>query len=106
MKKSIIATALILIALAVSCNLDSSQGIYQKAFYDTPKDDITIQSVLGVYGNSLLVYGNNDIYSFRGTNPMQLEIKIQAYKGGTGIGYVPLFTKDGYLFFFHRDTIY
>ena len=103
MRKTIIATALILIALAVSCNLDSSQGIYQKAFYDTPKDDITIQSVLGVYGNRLLVYGN-DIYSFSGTNPMKLEINMRTYTKQTDIGYVPLFTKDGYLFFFHRDT--
>lgn len=103
MRKIISAAALILITMAVSCNLDSSQGIYQKAFYDTPKDDITIQNILGVYGNSILVYGN-DIYSFSGTNPMKLEINMHVYKGGTEIGYVPLFTKDGYLFFFHRDT--
>ena len=103
MKKSIIATALILIALAVSCNLDSSQGIYQKAFYDTPKDDITIQSVLGVYGNSLLVYGNNDIYSFSGTNPMTKTVELSAYSGGKDYGYMPLFSKDGYIFFSHRD---
>ena len=103
MRKTIIATALILIALAVSCNLDSSQGIYQKAFYDTPKDDITIQSVLGVYGNSLLVYGNNDIYSFSGTTPMTKTVELSAYSGGTDYGYMPLFTKDGYIFFSHRD---
>lgn len=96
MRKTIIATALILIALAVSCNLDSSQGIYQKAFYDTPKDDITIQSVLGQIGSELIIYGNGDIYRYDG-NQMHLVADMTKYNMEGG--YMPFMAADGNVYF-------
>ena len=100
MKKSIIATALILIALAVSCNLDSSQGIYQKAFYDTPKDDITIQSVLGRIGSELIIYGNGDLYRYDG-NQMHLVADITKYNMEGG--YMPFMAADSHVYFSYID---
>ncbi len=100
MRKIVSAAALILITMAVSCNLDSSQGIYQKAFYDTPKDDITIQSVLGRIGSELIIYGNGDLYRYDG-NQMHLVADITKYNMEGG--YMPFMAADSHVYFSYID---
>ncbi len=96
----ITAAAAAALILAVSCNLDSGQGVYQKVFNDTPKNYEKIESVLGVIGGKLILYANTDLYSFDGTE-MVKEADLTGYSMEGG--YVPFMAAADHVFFSYVD---
>ncbi|MBO8436691.1 MAG: hypothetical protein IAA97_06905 [Spirochaetes bacterium] len=89
---------------AVSCNLDSGQGVYQKVFNDTAKNYPKIQTVLGTIDGRIMIYANYDLYSFDGGQEMKKEADLSAYTGQNGgYGYVPFMAADSRIFFSYVD---
>ena len=100
-KKGFIVLLLITLLFAISCNLDSGQGVYQRVFNDTPKNFAKILSVLGTDSSGrLILYANNDIYSYDG-NEMKKECEITSYSMNGG--YVPFMAADDHIFFSYVD---
>ena len=96
MRKSIIIALVSL--LLFSCNLDSSQGVYQKVFNDTATNYEKIQSVLGEIDGELIVYANLDLYAFDGES-MERIAKLPK-----NASYVPFMAVGDSVFFSNRNA--
>ena len=100
-KRGILILFLVSLLVFISCNLDSGQGVYQKVFNDTPKNFAKIITVLGVSDDSkLILFANNDIYSFDG-NEMKKECEITSYSMDGG--YVPFMAAGNHIFFSYKN---
>ena len=96
MRKSIIIAFVSL--LLFSCNLDSSQGVYQKVFNDTATNYEKIQSVLGEIDGNLIIYANLDLYAFDGES-MERIAKLPK-----NASYVPFMAVGNSVFFSNRNA--
>ena len=96
MRKSIIIALVSL--LLFSCNLDSSQGVYQKVFNDTATNYEKIQSVLGEIDGNLIIYANLDLYAFDGES-MERIAKLPK-----NASYVPFMAVGDSVFFSNRNA--
>lgn len=90
MKKAILIILSVLMLL--SCNLDSSQGIFQQIYNDSKKDYRAIQYVHGVIDNKIILTADNALYSFDGSAMTKVAILV-------GQHYSPIFAEKDSIYF-------
>ncbi len=95
MKKAILI--ILSVFMLLSCNLDSSQGIFQQIYNDSKKDYRAIQYVHGVIDNKIILTADNALYSFDGSAMTKEAILV-------GQDYWPIFAEGYYIYFQYKTN--